>query len=110
MAKAADIGATLAFIADSIGDVEQTSAGEERELDLYLSKTPDSGLSAAADDLPGQAVVSGGGAAPVPADEIAPAAISPGDAGREGTNQVLRQRLAAARAGKSSTKPQRGRL
>ena len=34
--------ATVALYADSIGDVEQTLAGEEDALDVYLKKTPGS--------------------------------------------------------------------
>jgi hypothetical protein len=107
MARASEVDATLALFAASIGDVEQTLAGEEHELDQYLSKQPGSDGMTQAPDLPGHAILADGAGRGMPASEIAPEASSPTGPGHDRTNQVLRQRLAAARAGKRSQKPQR---
>jgi alkylation response protein AidB-like acyl-CoA dehydrogenase len=101
MATPSEVDATLAFFAGSIGDVEQTLAGEEYELDPYLKKTPD----LPRDDLPGQAIIHDGARTAAPRSEIAGAAPMPDDTGGDRTTQMLRRRLAAERVGKRASHP-----
>jgi alkylation response protein AidB-like acyl-CoA dehydrogenase len=107
MARASEIDATLALFAASIGDVEQTLAGEEDELDQYLKKSPGADRIPQAHDLPGHAILDDAATTTAPAPDTALAAPSSRERGRDRTNQALGERLVAARAGMRSSKPPR---
>jgi hypothetical protein len=100
IASAGDAAATVALYAESIGDVEQTLAGEENRLDTYLSKTlgPDPYTQLAG--LPGHAVVTDDAAAP---SERSGIVSSPDDSRRDLPAGKLRQQLESVRAGRADT-------
>ncbi len=98
-----DTAATVAHYAASIGDVEETIAGEDDALDLYVSKKPGVAPYPPAADLPGYAVVPEDVSGAEPRPEIDPGVPVSGEARRDRLAQVLRQRLDAAKAGHAET-------
>ena len=82
--------ATVALYASSIGDVEQTLAGEENGLDVYLSKTPESDPYAPLARLPGHAKVTDLASDPAARAGIVP---SPDEPRRDLLARTLRQQL-----------------
>ena len=54
--SASDAAATVSLYADSIGEIEQTLAGEEDALDVYLKKTPGSDPYEGLAGLPGHSI------------------------------------------------------
>ncbi len=87
---AGDAAATVALYASTIGDVEQTLAGEENALDVYLSKSQQCDPYAPLARLPGHAVVTDLAAAPAARSNIVP---SPDEPRRDLPARTLRQQL-----------------
>jgi alkylation response protein AidB-like acyl-CoA dehydrogenase len=93
---ACDAAATVAVYAEAIGDVEQTLAGEDEALDVYLSKAPGHDPYLPLAGLPGHAVASDDANAPAERSGGVPA---PDESRRDHLERMLRQDLEPARAG-----------
>jgi alkylation response protein AidB-like acyl-CoA dehydrogenase len=94
--SACDAAATVALYADAIGDVEQTLAGEEEDLDVYLSKAPGRDPYLPLAGLPGHAVASDDASAIAVRSDVVP---RPDESRRDHLARMLRQDLESARAG-----------
>jgi alkylation response protein AidB-like acyl-CoA dehydrogenase len=97
--------AIVAWYADSIGDIEQTLAGEEEALDVYLSKTRGSDPYAPLAGLPGQAVVTDDDeSALAERPDVVP---SPDESRRELPARMLLQPFNSAGVGSAESGPPR---
>jgi hypothetical protein len=90
--------AAIAVYADSIGDVEQTLAGEEDTLDVYLSRTPGSALYPQQAGLPGHVARPEDVLAAATRPGAIPEAHSPDESRLDLLSRVLSYRPEIARA------------